>query len=76
MAARELASQDEELRLAALASYAIVDTPPEEEFDWIAQFAARICEAPLCAITFIDRDRQWFKASHGMDLRETGRHAS
>src|SRR4051812_23233021 len=50
------------MRLAALASYAILDTPPEEEFDWIAQFAAHICDTPVSGISFIARDRQWFKS--------------
>lgn len=61
----------EELRLAALAAYQILDTPPEAAFDDITEIAALICDAPIAVINFIDRDRQWFKSVRGLDVRET-----
>jgi K+-sensing histidine kinase KdpD len=42
--------------------YMILDTQNEPIFDLITQFAASICEVPLALITFIDRDRQWYKS--------------
>ncbi|WP_458735446.1 sensor domain-containing diguanylate cyclase [Zobellella taiwanensis] len=62
---------DEEARLAALASYGILDTPPESAFDEITEIAALICDAPVAVINFIDRDRQWFKSERGLGVRET-----
>lgn len=61
-------------RLATLSAYGILDTDPEAGFDDIAQLAAQICGTPVAAVTFIDEDRQWFKATVGMgDLGETER---
>lgn len=60
-------------RLRALHSYGILDTPPEKAFDELVTLAARICGTPISLVTFVDRDRQWFKAHHGLDLIETPR---
>lgn len=63
----------EAARVAALDRYDILDTAREREFDDVASLAAHICGAPMAAVTFIDRARQWFKASIGLGLRETPR---
>ncbi|MGY2050044.1 PAS domain-containing protein [Methylobacterium sp. JK268] len=57
-------------RLAALRSYAILDTPREAEFDDIAETAAKACGTPMAHINFIDGERQWVKAAVGHDTRE------
>lgn len=54
-------------RQAALDRYAIVDTAPEQAFDDIVRLAAMLCDTPAAAISFIDRDRLWFKARLGID---------
>lgn len=56
----------EETRLAALASYAILDTGREPEFDEVAELAAYILDAPIAVVNFIAADRQWFKAEKGI----------
>jgi PAS domain S-box-containing protein len=56
----------EEARLATLRSFHIVDSPPETQFDDLAALAAYICEAPISLISFVDEERQWFKAAFGM----------
>lgn len=66
----------EDVRLAALASYRIVGTPPEPSFDAIARFAAAICETRVAIVSFHDRDRQWFKARVGTELESAPRTAS
>jgi signal transduction histidine kinase/ActR/RegA family two-component response regulator len=58
-------------RLEALERYEILDTPPEQEFDDITRLIARICDAPIAIINFIDRDRQWFKSEIGLGLKQT-----
>ena len=62
----------EEERLHALRRYDILDTDPEPAFDRIATLAAHLFDAPIALINFIDRDRQWFKATVGLDKEESG----
>nr|WP_314544136.1 GAF domain-containing protein [uncultured Massilia sp.] len=67
---------DEAERLAALHALLILDTPPEERFDRIAQFAAAEFDVPIVLITLLDAERQWFKASVGASVCETARDIS
>lgn len=59
--------EDEEVRLALLRGYNILDTAPEEGFDEITKLAAEICNVPIAMISLVDKDRQWFKAKVGID---------
>jgi two-component sensor histidine kinase len=61
----------EEDRLAALRRYAILDTPPEPDFDNIVRLASLVCQTPVAVISLVDDRRQWFKADVGLDVRET-----
>ncbi|MFC0676817.1 diguanylate cyclase [Lysobacter korlensis] len=63
----------EPARLAALARYAILDTPPEQAFDDIARLAMMVCGTQAAAVALVDRDRAWFKAAIGVDARELPR---
>ncbi len=58
-------------RLAALASYDILDTPPEEAFEEVVGLVARICEVPIALVSLVEEHRQWFKARLGLDASET-----
>ena len=60
-------------RIAALYVLEILDTGEEQEFDNIVKLAAIITQAPVSAITFVDKDRIWYKAKLGIDLKETPR---
>jgi GAF domain len=73
---RALTSRNEEQRLASLHSLGILDTPPEERFDRITRLAASIFNAPMASISLVDRDRQWFKSSYGLDAVESSREMS
>jgi PAS domain S-box-containing protein len=68
--------RDEASRLAALARYEILDTAPEQEFDDLTKLAAHVCGTPLAQVTFVDRDRQWFKSRLGVEAPETPRDIS
>ena len=57
---------NEEARLKALQTYAILDTLPELAYDDIAQLAAQICGCPAGLVTFLDEKRQWMKAKYGL----------
>jgi GAF domain-containing protein len=64
---------NEQERLAALASYAILDTGAESEFDDLVAIASHVCDAPFATVTLIDEDRQWHKARIGVPVQETPR---
>jgi len=57
---------EENLRLAELHRYEILDTPPEPDFDEMALLASQICKTSFAAISFIDRTRHWSKAVVGL----------
>ena len=63
-------------RLAALASYDILDSLPEEGFDDVVQLARELCDAPVALVSLVAADRQWFKARVGFPLCETALDAS
>ncbi len=61
----------EKERLAALDSYSILDTLPEEDYDNLTAIAAEICGAPISLVSLLDNKRQWFKSRHGLGVSET-----
>lgn len=67
---------NEEQRLAALYELLLLDTPPEQRFNTIVEFAASEFDVPICLITLLDHDRQWFKARVGLDVCSTPRDIS
>jgi len=60
-------------RLEALQRYGVLDTPPEREFDDLAKLASLVCRTPFAAISLIDADRRWFKATVGLSPTELPR---
>jgi signal transduction histidine kinase len=63
----------EEERIAALATYDVLDTSAEAAFDELTRLAAQICEVPIAMVSLVDRERQWFKSCVGLDSGETPR---
>jgi len=63
-------------RLADLQSLNILDTGEEKSFNDLVDLAAMICGCPFAGISFIDEDRQWFKAGHHLPFKETPRDIS
>jgi len=61
----------EKERLAALESYSILDTIPEEDYDNLTAIAAEICGTPISLVSLLDDKRQWFKSRHGLGVTET-----
>jgi GAF domain-containing protein len=67
---------NEHARLELLRQYGILDTPAEPAFDEIAARAAEICQTPISLVSFVDRDRAWFKSAMGLAFREIPRETS
>jgi len=70
---RFLPNAEESARLTALRSYCVLDTGREARFDDLTRLAASICETPVSLLSLVDSDRQFFKSSFGLDLRDTPR---
>ena len=67
---------NESERLAALRSYNVLDSLPEQNFDEITKLAAQICGTPISLVSLVDETRQWFKSSIGIEATETPREVS
>ncbi len=68
--------ENEQERLALLYELLLLDTPPERRLDKIVEFAASEFDVPICLISLVDANRQWFKARVGLDVCETPRDIS
>ena len=68
--------ESDEKRVAALHRYQVLDTPEESAFDRITELAARLFQAPIAVVSFVDRERQWFKSHFGLNIAETPREHS
>lgn len=64
---------NEDGRLAALRSYGLLDSLPEDVYDDLVFLASTICETPIALISLVDERRQFFKANVGLPVRETPR---
>ena len=67
---------DDEERLVALRSYRILDTPQEPNYERLVDLVHEAYRCTWTAVTFVDRERQWFKAARGFDRKETPRSTS
>ncbi|MEL1245900.1 GAF domain-containing sensor histidine kinase [Flavobacterium sp. DGU11] len=54
---------NDSLRLEKLREYNILDTYPEDVFDTIASMASRLFDMPGAFISFVDKNRVFFKAN-------------
>ena len=66
-------TRNESHRLKVLDELRILDTELEECFDDITRYLAEVCKVPICLISLVDKDRQWFKSRTGLDASETPR---
>src|SRR5262245_49047067 len=68
--------ENEDARLASLRSLRVLDTPPEDRFDRVVRLLARLLGVPMAFVSLVDADRQWFKASCGLNADQTPRSAA
>lgn len=62
--------------MCALRRLDILDTRPEQSFETIVDLVCEILRVPICAVSLIDNERQWFKANRGLGVSETARDIS
>ncbi|SIS78722.1 Two-component sensor histidine kinase, contains HisKA and HATPase domains [Roseivivax lentus] len=62
---------DQAKRLEDLRDYDILDSEPSEAFQSVVDLVKEICDVPVALISFVDEDRQWFKAYSGIEVTET-----
>ena len=60
-------------RIKALDDLRVLDTEAEAAYDDIAALAAQICGTPVALVSFVDRERQWNKATVGLTISDTAR---
>ncbi|AJK46875.1 autoinducer 2 sensor kinase/phosphatase LuxQ [Burkholderia plantarii] len=66
----------ESKRLVALEALQILNTLPEETYDRIVRRVSQFFSVPICLISFVGRDAQWFKAKIGLDIQSAPRESS
>lgn len=62
---------DEAGRLSALHRYGVLDSLKEPNFDSITSIVKELLGVPICAVSLVDADRQWFKSMQGLEISET-----
>jgi PAS domain-containing protein len=74
---KNIIPENENERLDALRRYRILDTPPEDVFDYVARLATKIFDVPVSLVSLVDKDEVFFKANVGMaGARSTSRGVS
>ncbi|MFI7547156.1 GAF domain-containing protein [Actinoplanes sp. NPDC049599] len=66
MSATLTAALLDDVRLAAVRRYEILDAPVAGEFDAFTRAAATVCGTPIATVSIVDADRVWFAASRGL----------
>ena len=72
----ERVGQDEEARLAVLASFDADALQDDPELTGLVNFAARLCGVPMAQVSLVELERQRFLAGMGLDVTETPRDQS
>ena len=76
MAAPVATPAAEARRVRAVQALGLLETGPDERFDRIVRIAARMMGTPIAALSLLDTDQQWFKATVGLDPPTMPRTAS
>lgn len=63
-------------RLISLYNLGLLDSQPEERFDRITRLAKSYFDFPIVLISLVDKDRQWFKSTVGIEAKELPRDTS
>eukprot|EP01031_Cornospumella_fuschlensis_P025430 gene25430-30705_t len=63
-------------RIGTLRSVQLLDTPAESSYDRYTNLCARVFKTPICLISLVDVDRQWFKSRVGLEVSQTHRNTA
>lgn len=72
---RAMSSDHERPQSDTLHTLHLLDTPADASYNRIVQIATRLLGTPIAMVTLTDGDRQWCKASVGIDFSEISRDA-
>src|SRR5262249_56368334 len=50
--------------------------PREQRFGQLTRLAVGVLGVPIALVSLVDRERQWFKSAHGLELGQIAREAS
>lgn len=64
---------DEPGRQRAIDRLDVLDSEAEAPFERIVDLVKTTMNAPICAVSMIDNERQWFKAFRGLSVNQTPR---
>jgi len=67
---------NEEQRLKDLYSLGAIYTPAEHRFDRITDLACQLFKVPMCLISLVAGNCQWFKSVQGLTVEKTSREVS
>jgi GAF domain-containing protein len=62
--------ENEDERMEAVHRLAILDTEPEERFDYLTKEAIEKLNVPISTVTILDKEREWFKSVQGLPEKE------
>ena len=62
---------NEKDRLRELDTYKIIGELESEDYDFLTQMAAQICDTQISLISLVTNEKQWFLSHHGLKERET-----
>lgn len=60
-------------RIRALHETHILDSVPASDFDAVVTLVRDLLHVPICVVSLVDTNRQWFKAKCGIDVDGTDR---
>ncbi|SEF55268.1 sensor domain-containing diguanylate cyclase [Vibrio hangzhouensis] len=66
---------NDDYRLRLIQQLNLLDTP-EERFDRVTRLARRMFGVDIALVSIVDKKRQWFKSSAGLQVEETARDVS
>ncbi|MFT4060387.1 MAG: sensor domain-containing diguanylate cyclase [Legionella sp.] len=68
--------KNEAERLQVLHNLHIMDTQLEERFDRITRVVQHLFDVPIVSVSFIDKEREWYKSNKGWQFHEIPRDIS
>lgn len=65
--------ENEKARIEALHASKVLDHEPQKHLTEITRLAAKVCSAPLAALSFVDSNKVFYKSCYGLSLKGLAR---